>query len=185
MTTYHHGSLPEALLHAASEILEEDGPEAVTFREIARRTGVSHNAPYRHFPARASLLAGLAAQGFDLLSEALAEAPPARVAEACVTFALEHPGRFRLMFGGSLPFARYPELKEKSSRVLQALRAALAESGAPPLSAAAAWALATGLAHLILDGQFEAEQAAAGGRRAFIDALAGTVRFVARPQRSA
>jgi AcrR family transcriptional regulator len=177
--------LPAAVLRAGAEILEEQGLEAVTLREIARRTGVSHNAPYRHFPDRGSLVAALAADGFDLLAQQLAEAPPARVAEACVTFALGHPNRFRLMFGGHVPFDRYPELKEKSGLVLKALGDALAASGAPPLSAAAAWALATGLAHLMLDGHFERDEAAAGSREAFVEAVAGTVRFAARPQRSA
>jgi AcrR family transcriptional regulator len=185
MTTYHHGSLPDAVLRAGAEILEEQGPEAVTLREIARRTEVSHNAPYRHFPDRASLLAGLAGEGFDLLEQELAEVPARRVADACVAFALAHPRRFRLMFGGYVSFDDYPGLREKSGRVLELLRRALSATGAPPLAPVAAWALAVGLAHLILDGQFQAEQATAGGRQAFVDALAGTVRFAATPQRSA
>ena len=63
MTTYHHGDLRAALLQAAGEILEKEGLEALSLREAARRAGVSHNAPYRHFPDRDSLLAALVAQG--------------------------------------------------------------------------------------------------------------------------
>lgn len=185
MATYHHGSLPEAVLRAAAEILEGEGLEAVTLREVARRTKVSHNAPYRHFSDRGSLLAALAGDGFDLLARHLAEAPPPRVAEACVDFALRHPRRFRLMFGGQVCFDAYPETRKKSARVLEILGGEVTAAGAPPLAAAAAWALATGLAHLMLDGHFQAEQRAAGGANAFVEAVAATVRFAARPQRSA
>ena len=60
-STSPHGDLRQAVLRAAGELLEKEGLKAVTLRELARRAGVSHNAPYRHFPDRDSLLAALAA----------------------------------------------------------------------------------------------------------------------------
>ena len=39
--------------------------------ELARRAGVSHNAPYRHFLDKDDLLAEVAAQGFDRLDVAM------------------------------------------------------------------------------------------------------------------
>jgi AcrR family transcriptional regulator len=36
-------------------------------REVARRAGVSHNAPYRHFRDKDDLLAAIAEEGFDRL----------------------------------------------------------------------------------------------------------------------
>ncbi|MEV2257093.1 TetR/AcrR family transcriptional regulator [Streptomyces anulatus] len=36
-------------MHAV-RLLDEAGAEAVTFREVARRAGVSPGAPFRHFP---------------------------------------------------------------------------------------------------------------------------------------
>jgi len=47
--TYHHGELRPALLRAAAKILEKEGRDAISLRDLARRAGVSHNAPYRHF----------------------------------------------------------------------------------------------------------------------------------------
>ncbi|MFY9316774.1 MAG: helix-turn-helix domain-containing protein, partial [Burkholderiales bacterium] len=75
--SYHHGDLPAALLQAAGKILEKEGVEALALRTLARRTGVSHGAPYRHFRDRESLLAALAAEGFAMLGRAQREAAAA------------------------------------------------------------------------------------------------------------
>src|SRR5688572_33107199 len=95
---YHHGDLRAVLLRTAGEMLEKEGLGALSLREVARRSGVSHNAPYRHFPDRDSLLAALAAEGFREFGDALAKRPRQEMGEAYVEFALEHPQRFRLMF---------------------------------------------------------------------------------------
>src|SRR5258707_13128685 len=94
---YHHGDLPGALLRAAGKTLEKEGVEALKLREVARRAGVSHNAPYRHFAQREALLAALAAQGFEWLGAAQRKAAQAGglrgLGEAYVGFALDHPQR--------------------------------------------------------------------------------------------
>src|SRR5688572_5027384 len=102
MTTYHHGDLRAVVLGAASKILEEEGLAELSVREAARRAGVSHNAPYRHFPDRRALLVALAAQGFSELDLALENRSGRELGEAYVRFALERPQRFRLMFGAHL-----------------------------------------------------------------------------------
>src|SRR6478672_7153397 len=100
MSTYHHGNLRPALLRAATKTLEKEGVGALSLRDLARRAGVSHNAPYRHFPDRESLLAALAADGFEKLGQAMRGQGGKEMGEAYVRFALEHPQLFRLMFGG-------------------------------------------------------------------------------------
>ena len=70
---YHHGNLREALLEAAIRLIAEVGPTAFTLREVSRRAGVSHNAPYRHFRDRDDLMAAVAAQGFRELTQAMVE----------------------------------------------------------------------------------------------------------------
>lgn len=171
MSTYHHGNLRPALLRAAGKMLEKEGPGGISLREAARRAGVSHNAPYRHFPDRDALLAELAAEGFEMLGAAMRDHTGKEMGEAYVRFALEHPQRFRLMFGGALSLARYPHLRDAGSRAYEALRAAFKDLPKPDTAAAAAWSLVHGLAHLKLDGHLGAQSVA--------DVI-GAVRFAQR-----
>lgn len=155
-------------------------------REAARRAGVSHNAPYRHFPEREALLAALAAAGFARLGKALQEAGqhgPRERGAAYVRFALEQPQRFRLMFGGVLRLGAHAGLREQASRAYEELVRAFASLAGPraaEITAAAAWSLVHGLAQLLLDGHFA--RATGGGRdnEAFVREVLGAIRLVAR-----
>src|SRR5258708_1069703 len=77
---YHHGNLREELLEAAIRLIAEVGPTAFTLREVARRAGVSHNAPYRHFRDRDDLMPAVAAQAFRELPQTLMDAAGQRYA---------------------------------------------------------------------------------------------------------
>lgn len=168
---YHHGDLRAALLRAAGEMLEKHGLASLSLREVARRAGVSHNAPYRHFPDRESLLAALAAEGFQRFGDALEKRPRREMGEAYVQFALENPQRFRLMFGGLL--------RGSDQRAYEALKKSFADLGDDAqYAAAAAWALVHGLSHLMLDGHF-----AGRDRAQFVRDVLSSVRFSA-PRRA-
>ena len=183
-TPYHHGDLRAALLQAAGELLETQGSGGLSLREAARRAGVSHNAPYRHFPDRDALLAALAAEGFRMLADSQASAARER-GLAYVRFALQHPQRFRLMFGGVVPIGSYPELREQGLRAYKGLEDSFRDLGEDaPVAAAAAWSLVHGLANLILNGHFAQAKRESGGAEAFAARVLGMTRF-ARAQRSA
>src|SRR5262245_59003880 len=146
---YHHGDLPAALLQSAGKILEKQGVEGLSLRALTRQAGVSHAAPYRHFRDLESLLAALAAEGFERLGReqrAAASAGGLRgMGEAYVRFALAHPQRFRLMFGDRLRIERHAALREVATRTFAVLSGALAArvpggQGARDASIAA-WAL--------------------------------------------
>lgn len=188
MSTYHHGDLRAAVLQAASKILEKHGISGLSLREAARRAGVSHNAPYRHFPDRESLLAAIAAAGFVMLGEALKSSSGKAMGEAYVRFALGHPQRFRLMFGASLAVEKYPELREAADRAYQALVDSFrphADAQQAQIAAAAAWSLVHGLSHLILDGHFAQAQRDAAGTENFVRQVLGGVRYLLGAQGSA
>lgn len=181
LSTYHHGDLRPALLRAAARALEEEGPAALSLRELARRAGVSHNAPYRHFAGREALLAALAVDGFGRLGEALAGASRRDMGEAYVRFAIEHPQLFRLMFGGHLSFSRHGDLARAAASPYRALVDAFRAEPSiadPEKAAAAAWSLVHGLSHLLLDGHFPSQ---AAHRTAFVRDVLRAVRFASRP----
>lgn len=193
---YHHGDLRLALLAAASQILENENLSQLSLREVARRAGVSHNAPYRHFPDRESLLAALAAEGFAMLARAQGEAAAAGglrglrgMGEAYVRFALAHPQRFQLMFGGAVPIAKHPELREVATKTFAGLSGALATSAPGARGAAdasiAAWALVHGLAHLLMDERIAVAAQAGRTREQFVSDVLATLRFAAGPAQSA
>ena len=105
--TYHHGDLRRALVQAALELAAEDKDWNFSLREVARRAGVSHNAPYNHFPHKQDLLDAAAAAGHDLLRSELTAAvakiadPRAAFAKmgfAYVSFGARNPALYRLMF---------------------------------------------------------------------------------------
>ena len=107
---YHHGNLRTALLDQAERTLRERGVEALSLRELARETGVSHGAPRRHFADRQALLDALAEAGFERLGselraavETAGEGFPARLqatAGAYIRFATRDAALLELMFAG-------------------------------------------------------------------------------------
>ena len=115
-------------------------------REAARRAGVSHNAPYRHFADREALLEALVAEGFEQLNKGLENRAGRQLGEAYVAFALAHPERFRLMFAGGRTNA---DLEAQFAKSFAHLGADAAVAGA------AAWSLVHGLALLILAGRLD------------------------------
>lgn len=166
---YHHANLRQTLLDAAVALIGEVGPRVFTLREVARRAGVSHNAPYRHFAGKDELLAEVAAQGFNRLAASMQKSmsratTPRERLQACgcgyVAFALRWPQHFLVMF--DLPHARLGHEKRRAAgqdafAVLEACIAAAQSSGDLPAGdplplAWTAWSLVHGIAKLAISG---------------------------------
>ena len=169
-TRYHHGDLRRALIDTALAMVTEEGAWNFTLREVARRAGVSHAAPYNHFEEKSALLAEVAALGFESLRrtmETAARRHPrsarqafAGIADAYVRFGVDHPAHYRLMFGAELAEkARYPALQAASDAAFAVLTGVLERgqsSGqvrreAVRDQALAAWSLVHGLTTLFID----------------------------------
>jgi AcrR family transcriptional regulator len=174
---YHHGDLPRAVVAAALEILSETQSHEFSLRELARRAGVSHNAPYKHFADKRELLAAVSAAGFEALTKrmsgeaAKASSPRAglmAVLRAYIHYGVDNPALYRLMFGGYLsgPDAGRPAIERAAAERARALLAGLIRDGAlghaiPDIPRNArkiagailtCWSLVHGLTQLIADG---------------------------------
>lgn len=174
-STYHHGDLRNALLRAAAELAESDGPEAVTIRSAARRVGVTPTAAYRHFSGHQELLAAVRDEAMASLGRAIrhcldrlsesgdpvldAVRRSAATGRGYVRFAVSEPGLFRTAFVRST--AQPPPRDEQSHDDPFALLASslddLVKVGylAPesrPMAEFAVWSAVHGLAVMLIDG---------------------------------
>lgn len=169
--TYHHGDLRAALLESAVALIREAGAEGLTLREVARRAGVSHTAPYRHFRDKEDLTAGIAEEGFATLARDMERAASAKGTprqrlllggRAYVAFALKRPEHFKVMFSTNLDPKHHPDARKAADAAfggLVALVAACQEAGqirrGDPLTLARiAWSQVHGIAALATGRQF-------------------------------
>ncbi|HYC92550.1 MAG TPA: TetR/AcrR family transcriptional regulator [Thermoanaerobaculia bacterium] len=176
--SYHHGDLRAALVAAGLELIREVGAEGFTLREVARRSNVSHAAPYRHFRDKSELTAAIAEEGFTLLAAEMRRAAKAagtprqrlvRAGRAYVHFALRRPEHFKVMFAARLDAERHPAARRAADDAfagLVSLVVACQEAkqlrDLPRLTVARiAWAQVHGIATLASGGQFQLQTRAA------------------------
>jgi AcrR family transcriptional regulator len=174
---YHHGDLRRAIVEAALEILRETQSLEFSLRELARRAGVSHNAPYKHFADKRELLAAVSAAGFEMLakrmiSEITALRRPREqlfaMLRAYIDHGVENPALYSLMFGSYLggPERSRPAIELAEANKAKSLLAGVIVAGGlgRPIPDAprnerkiagailACWSLVHGLTLLLADG---------------------------------
>ena len=174
---YHHGDLRRSIVKAALEILGETQSLEFSLRELARRAGVSHNAPYKHFAYKRELFAAVSAVGFEMLTKRMAREIAGRrdareqlfaMLRAYIDQGIENPALYSLMFGGYLsgPDHSRPTLELAEAEKTKALLAGVIIAGglgrAIPHTPGnerkiagailACWSLVHGLTLLLADG---------------------------------
>jgi AcrR family transcriptional regulator len=171
--------LRRRILDASAALLESDGLAALSLREVARRAGVSHQAPYHHFKDRETILAELVAEGFERLARRLAHANDQAGAlgvrgallESCrsyVGFALGYPGLFRIMCRPEVvDLSRFASAQAASDQAYAELErmVVLVHGRADEALISQHWAQVHGLACLILDGGLGMRLSGARARR--------------------
>ncbi|MGW2620764.1 TetR/AcrR family transcriptional regulator [Streptomyces sp. NPDC001500] len=149
------------MVDAGVDLVAREGAGALTLREIARRAGVSHGAPRRHFPTHLELLSAIAHRGFtDLAARVSAtrgdgSAEPrgqlVALSGAYLRFALENAGMYELMFRHDLLESGHLRLRDTSLPlfgVLVELVGRVRPDADARAVAAALWANLHGIAQL-------------------------------------
>ena len=125
MKSYHHGNLKEELIACACRLCERDGYTKLSIRSLAKESGVSQTAPYRHFETKEALYASVATNGFKKLSKAchidtkknVSKKQLVEIGCRYIEFGLENANTYDLMFGTAVGnFADYPELLEAANK---------------------------------------------------------------------
>jgi len=161
-----HGDVRRQVLDAAIAIIESDGAESLSMREVARRAGVSHQAPYHYFGDRSGIFAAISEEGFTGLAQAFrdvheTEMPAAKAGFiAYLTFAREHIGHFRVMFRNDICGVLTHDLTAVAAdSAFDELRLMVERITGPSIDptnaftfAAMLWSLSHGLATLVIDG---------------------------------
>jgi AcrR family transcriptional regulator len=180
---------------------EEEGLEAISTRALARKVGVSHAAPARHFPDRPSLVAAIAAEAFERFGRAIAKAGDAEPAapkklaamgRAYVRFGIDHPALIHLIFSPLLETVepRPQALLDAGDRAFETLQRGVRSALGPhaseekiALGAFMAWSQVHGIVTLWLDGPLRHSLPEPGRRKAFLTmadaAVDATTRTVA------
>ena len=161
-----HGDVRRLVLDAAIAIIEADGAESLSMLEVARRAGVSHQAPYHYFGDRSGIFAATSEEGFAGLAQAFrdvheTEMPAAKAGFiAYLNFSRQHVGHFRVMFRNDIcGVATHALTQTAADSAFDELRLMVSRITGPEIDpnkaftfAAMLWSLSHGLATLVIDG---------------------------------
>jgi AcrR family transcriptional regulator len=136
MKSYHHGNLKEELIACACRLCDRDGYTKLSIRSLAKESGVSQTAPYRHFETKEALYASVATNGFKKLSKAchidtkknVSKKQLVEIGCRYIEFGLENANTYDLMFGTAVGnFADYPELLEAANKTYDNMRSSFSK----------------------------------------------------------
>lgn len=191
--------LRELIILETTKIVEQQGLEGLSAREIAKRVGYSPGTLYNVFENLDDLLLTIEARLLDTLAERLAKTDPAgapderlrRLIGAYYSFTQERPKLWNLLTEHRMPAGReVPDwYQEKLENLLQPIEAALApylasaEPGAQRQAARTLWASVHGMTSLSTANKLSHVTARAG--RSMVDEFMSTYLAGLKQQRPA
>jgi AcrR family transcriptional regulator len=169
---YHHGDLKNALIEAGAQILSKEGVNGLSLRKVASKAGVSHAAPYAHFPDKQTLIAAISTEGYRMLYARIEAAvrrsggdPLRELVEAAwayVSFAISDPAHFKVTISGVVEKEKdYPAFVEMSKKTFGLVvrivgdcqAAGILKPGPADVSAVSVWSIVHGIATLLIEDQ--------------------------------
>jgi AcrR family transcriptional regulator len=172
--SYHHGELRNTLIRAGIELISESGASGIDLRKVARKAGVSHAAPYRHFSDKKTLIAAISEEGFKqlwdemeqaiLITDSNAHEQLRNMGHAYVQFALKNPSLVREMFSGlMIEREAYPALYLVSKKLFRLIENVVIagqsmgkiKEGSSEELTCVIWSMMHGTAILIIENQMK------------------------------
>jgi len=175
---YHHGNLKEALISEALLMLEKDGLQSITLRELTNRLGTSRSAVYRHYSSKDELIKAVIQAGFLKLDESVfgkvddsldVEKKIYALGKAYINFAINNPNLYRMIFGQELQEQREescdineredaPGFHKLVDLIANAQELQILKKEDPFMQATVMWAMLHGLANLLIDGHVHIQE---------------------------
>ena len=190
------------ILDASIDLVAEQGVRAVSFREVARRAGVSHQTPYHHFGDHFGILREVAREGFGRLTVAMQLAADRAGGDpqealcaagvAYVKFARSHVGHFRVMFQGTLQVSLVNRCSSKKGckrtklvrLVTEAHRAGIGRGISVETMSHLAWSTVHGLSVLLIEGALQAKPSNPGNEQVVRQVVGALSRLLGDRRRS-
>lgn len=176
-SSYHHQNLKEALIQEALKMVTSNGVESITLRELTTKIGSSRSSIYRHFKSKDELIKSVIQAGFELLYESILPTLHTKesildrffnMGQAYLTFALNNPNLYRMIFGHEVQKQREEscDIKDENQKTGFHLLIGLLEEGQtdkifkhddPMLQATYVLASIHGLSILCIDGHLHVQ----------------------------
>lgn len=141
----------DEILEVAATLLEQEGPDALTMREVAARMGIRAPSLYKHVRDKDDIIAGVQERALIDLGHHLAAAGGGltALADAYRSWAMAHPRLYEVA-------TRRPLARDSIAPGVESAAAGpvVAAAGGDEHLARALWALAHGLVDLELAGRF-------------------------------
>jgi len=155
-----YDNLREACIEEAIRIIQSDGIDNLSLRQVSRRLGVSHQAPYKHFASRDHILAEVVSRMYKAFAEHVSSAPKTDdpymdlrgMGQAYLGYAITHPLEYHLMFNTPLPPAHeHPDMMSNAQEAFGLVQDCLERMGHPQskVTALFVWSTMHGWASLL------------------------------------
>ena len=148
-------ALRDRLLEVTAALVDRQGPERISLREVAQHADTSTSAVYALFGGKAALLTAVIEHGFASFGRSQAEAEPEGLRALGVAYrvwAQANPALYRLMFGGAALVADCspdPEsARESMQPLVRAVRALGVTETEAQLGALGIWSQVHGVVSL-------------------------------------
>lgn len=165
----------DRIIESAIALLDSGGMSAVTLRAVGQASGLSHNAPYKHFDNRDSLLGAIAIQEFYRLAAAFTvfgqdQVPPLtrlkRALQVFSEYGCDFPNRYQLLFSdpeiakqeGNLQQAAMASFSAFAALVAECQKAGVLPGVETPALAGLIYASVHGLVDLQASGRMKTEK---------------------------